>query len=83
MDTVSSPALAFISDPAFRCDWEGEGYPINPPSSTYSDDIEAFRVVQEEETARKNKAGVVIQHRAWKTGEVFRSEADHPEGKFG
>jgi chromosome transmission fidelity protein 18 len=79
MDSISSPLLPFTLDPALH-DWEEEFDPIVLPSSTNSDDFEALHLVQQETIARKNKAGEVIQHRAWQLGETFRSEADHIEG---
>jgi chromosome transmission fidelity protein 18 len=75
MDTLPS-SFPFTSDPALNEDWEGTILPNN----TFSDDIEAIQLVEEEEKRRKTKAGVVIQHRSWKTAEIFRSEADFPEG---
>jgi chromosome transmission fidelity protein 18 len=81
MGSISSPVLPFTSDPALN-DWEGEFDPEILPSSTNSDDFEALHLVQQETIARKNKAGEVIQHRAWQVGEAFRSEADHIEGAF-
>lgn len=77
MDSISSPSLPFTSDPALLEDWEDQSNPLILPSSTNSDDIEALHLVAEETIARKNKEGVVIQHRAWPPGEAFRSEADH------
>jgi chromosome transmission fidelity protein 18 len=79
MDSISSPSLPFTSDPALY-DWEEEVNPIILPSSTNPDDFEALHHVQEETIARKNKAGEVIQHRAWQLEEAFRSEADQTEG---
>lgn len=83
MDT-SSPSLPFTSDPALFNDWEEEQ--INPvvlsTSNPNSDDFEAWHLVQQETIARKNKAGEVIQHRAWPLTEVFRSEADYAEGSI-
>lgn len=80
MEPASSPSLPFTSDPALLDDWEDQLNPLVLPSSTNSDDFEALHLVQEETTARKNKDGVVIQHRAWPLGETFRSEADSPQG---
>lgn len=82
MDAVSSPSLPFTSDPALFDDWEETLNPIVPPSSTYSDDLEALHLIQQEATAAKNKRREVIQHRAWPLGATFRSEADYPEGKI-
>ena len=79
MHSTSSPSLP--SDPALFNDWEE--HQVNPtilPSSTNSDDLEALHYILEETIGNKNKKGEVIQHRAWKLGETFRSEADHIEG---
>lgn len=62
--------------------WEDEATPIIIPSSTNSDDIEALHLIRGETIARKNKAGEVIQHRAWQLGDTFRTEAGHTEGSF-
>ncbi|KAF4635880.1 hypothetical protein G7Y89_g2206 [Cudoniella acicularis] len=77
MDSASSPCLPFTSDPALHDDWEEDFDPSILPSSTNSDEIEALHLIQEENIQRKNKAGVVIQHRAWQLGEAFRSDADY------
>lgn len=80
MEPASSPSLPFTSDPALYNDWE-ELEPLEPsltiPSSTNSEDFEALHSVQQETIAKKNQAGIVIQHRAWPLGEAFRSEADY------
>ena len=80
MDSTSSPSLPFTSDPALLDDWEEQLNPLILPSSNNSDDFEALHLVHEETIARKNKEGVVIQHRAWPLGEAFRSEADYLQG---
>lgn len=51
-----------------------------PPSLSYSDDIDALQQCITENTAKKTKEGVVIQHRAWKLTEAFRSEGEVPIG---
>lgn len=80
MDSASSPSLPFTSDPTLLDDWEEHLNPLAIPSSTNSDDFEALHLVHEETVAKKNKAGVVIQHRAWPLGEAFRSDTDYPQG---
>jgi hypothetical protein len=77
MENASSPSLPSNFDPALHDDWEEQCQPVIIPSTTYSDDIEALHLIQEESLARKNKAREVIQHRAWPLGEAFRSEADN------
>jgi chromosome transmission fidelity protein 18 len=81
MNSTSSPSLPFTSDPALH-DWEEDLNTIVLPPQTNSDDFEALRLVQEETAIRKTKNGEVIQHRAWKLGDTFRSESDYPEGKL-
>ncbi|KAI9054967.1 hypothetical protein LZ554_002110 [Drepanopeziza brunnea f. sp. 'monogermtubi'] len=77
MDLTSSPILPPTSDPALCNDWEEQLDNSKLPSSANSDDFEALHIIQQETIARKNKAGEVIQHRAWSLLDVFRSEADH------
>lgn len=80
-DILSSPSLPTLSDPALYDDWEeGKSGLFSEPSSTISDELEALRQVHEEAVLKKNKEGIVIQHRAWDLGEAFRSEADYIEG---
>jgi hypothetical protein len=50
------------------------------PSSTNSDDFEALCEVREAVLLKYRQEGRVIQHRAWHTTEVFRSEGDHIDG---
>lgn len=76
-----SSCIPFTSDPALHDDWDlPNGYvnknaPTNEGSN--SDDIEALHLLQQETTATKNYQDCVIQHRAWKVEEVFRSDIDH------
>lgn len=48
-----------------------------PPPFSHSDEIEAIEQCIADDRARKTRAGIVIQHRAWGTTEAFRSEEDH------
>ncbi|KAM0156000.1 hypothetical protein ACHAPG_005509 [Botrytis cinerea] len=77
MDFTSTPDLPPTSDPALLEDWEGSFDPLNLPSNNKSDEVEAIHLLEEETRLRKNREKEVIQHRAWKVAEVFRSEADH------
>jgi hypothetical protein len=84
MDSIaSSPPLPLLtSDPALLddCDWDRNPA---PPSSTYSDDLEAILLTRQEVIQRKNKERQVIQHRgAWSLAETFRSEADYVQGRM-
>lgn len=49
-------------------------------SCSYSDDIDAIHQCLAEDKAKKTNAGVVIQHRIWRTKDAFRSEEDNPIG---
>ncbi|KAK6606252.1 ATPase [Botrytis cinerea] len=77
MDFTSTPDLPPTSDPALLEDWEGSFDTLNLPSNNKSDEVEAIHLLEEETRLRKNREKEVIQHRAWKVAEVFRSEADH------
>lgn len=68
----SSPNLLSSFDPAFQLHSEDPSNAINPPSESFSDDIEAIHIQRLEQTRRK----VVIQHRAWNLSDVFRSDDD-------
>lgn len=67
----SSPILSSF-DPA--CHLHSEDLPItaNPPSESFSDDLEAIHLARADLTRNK----VVIQHRAWNLSDVFRSDED-------
>lgn len=53
----------------------------NAPSPfSHSDDLEALQTCIAEDKAKKNKESVVIQHRAWKLADIFRSEGEHNFG---
>ncbi|KAH9880513.1 hypothetical protein IAQ61_000805 [Plenodomus lingam] len=47
-----------------------------PPSFSYSDQIEALQQCIVDDTTKKTREGIVIQHRAWKISDVFRSEGE-------
>ena len=66
------PAIALHSEPDL----------IHLPSASDSDDLEALHLLQEEAIASRTRQGIVIQHRAWCTADVFRSEEDYPLGKL-
>lgn len=48
-----------------------------PNSHFHSDEFEALQACVAEDRIKKNQQGVVIQHRAWNTADIFRSEAEH------
>jgi chromosome transmission fidelity protein 18 len=81
MGDISSPCLPPTSDPALygTLEFSGQNFLV-VPSSAFSDDLEALQLVHEEKVAENNKAGIVIQHRAWATGEAFRSDQDYSQG---
>ena len=51
---------------------------ITSSLTTYSDDLAALGAVEEESKRAKVATREVVQHRSWKTAEVFRSEPREP-----
>ena len=49
-------------------------------SPSYSEELEALQQCIAEVAAEKKRDGIVIQHRAWRTADVFRSEGEAPLG---
>jgi chromosome transmission fidelity protein 18 len=47
-----------------------------PPPVSFSDDFDALQQCITEQRAKQTSEGIVIQHRAWNTADVFRSEGD-------
>ncbi|KAJ6004734.1 Chromosome transmission fidelity protein 18 [Penicillium herquei] len=68
----SSPNLLPSFDPALHLHSEDSHQIIQPPSESFSDEIEAIHLNRQEQTRNK----VVIQHRAWNLSDVFRSDED-------
>ncbi|KAK8159518.1 chromosome transmission fidelity protein 18 [Phyllosticta citrichinensis] len=66
-------------DPALHLHSEDPAPVDDPalPTSSCSDEFEALALQTKETIAAKTEQGIVIQHRAWKLPEVFRSEEDH------
>jgi hypothetical protein len=52
-----------------------------PAELSFSDDFDALQQCIAEDRTRKNKDGIVIQHRAWNLVDIFRSEGEHLTGK--
>lgn len=50
------------------------------PSSSHTDELEALRLQTRETTEAKTRQGIVIQHRAWRVPDVFRTDEDHEPG---
>ncbi|KAF2427233.1 P-loop containing nucleoside triphosphate hydrolase protein [Tothia fuscella] len=76
MNVRSSPQLPSSFDPAIHLHSEcPEDNHLR--ATTFSDDINGLNAILEESTARKNREGIVIQHRRWRTLEVFRSEDEN------
>jgi chromosome transmission fidelity protein 18 len=72
-----SPGIPSSFDPALLySELELERLQNAPPSTSFSDDIEALQQCITEDTTKKNSEGVVIQHRAWNIADVFRSEGE-------
>jgi chromosome transmission fidelity protein 18 len=81
MASVSSPEFPVTSDPPLYDDWiQLDQNTTILPSISHSDELEALQLIHEESILKKNQEGQVIQYRAWKTGEAFRSDLDHPQG---
>ena len=74
MDSPSLPPSSPPFDPAVHLHSQPDHDLVLPPSHSNSDDLEALHVQQEEITQAKTKAGVVIQHRAWKIDDALRSD---------
>lgn len=77
-----SPGIPSSFDPALL-NSELEFIHDTDPSLSHSDELEAIQQCIAEDTAKKNRAGVVIQHRAWKIADVFRSEGEGLIGTAG
>ena len=77
-----SPSIPTSFDPALLLS-ELEFPNDAPPSLSHSDELDALEQIIAEERVQKNKAGIVVQHRAWNTLEAFRSEEDHTIGTAG
>ncbi|KAJ5134275.1 Chromosome transmission fidelity protein 18 [Penicillium atrosanguineum] len=68
----SSPNFLSSFDPALHLHSEDLGNAPNPPSESFSDDLDAIHFQRREQTRNE----VVIQHRAWNLSDVFRSDDD-------
>ncbi|KAF2817337.1 uncharacterized protein BDZ99DRAFT_404930 [Mytilinidion resinicola] len=73
----SSPCFPSSFDPAIHLHSELDAYDAPHEDVSYSDDLEALHDTLKETTAEKNRQGIVIQHRAWKLPDVFRSEENY------
>ena len=78
MDVDPASSIASSFDPVIHlhCELNAAEDLVNPPSCSNSDDLDALHLQHLETVALKNKLGVVVQHRAWKLADVFRSEED-------
>ncbi|KAK0658368.1 Chromosome transmission fidelity protein 18 [Lasiodiplodia hormozganensis] len=47
------------------------------PDSSHTDELEALHLQTRETTEAKTRQGIVIQHRAWRVPDVFRTDEDH------
>ncbi|KAF1811574.1 hypothetical protein P152DRAFT_508107 [Eremomyces bilateralis CBS 781.70] len=78
MTISSSPYIPSSFDPALHLHSENLLPEVFHPVSSHSDEFEAIEQVRAEDIARKTASGIVIQHRAWKTCDAFRSDEDRP-----
>lgn len=76
------PDIPSSFDPAIHLHSETDLVLNAPASPSHSDELEALRQCIESDKAQKTRQGIVIQHRAWRTAEAFRSEEDHPIGTY-
>jgi chromosome transmission fidelity protein 18 len=74
-----SPDIPTSFDPALLHS-EFELLDNAPTSLSHSDELDALQQCITEDTVKKNRAGVVIQHRAWNVADIFRSEGEGPAG---
>lgn len=80
MADLSSPDLSLSFDPALYLHSEPGTSQTRPTESSHSDEIEALNQQQREQVLAKTEKGIVIQHRAWKASEAFRSDDIHNLG---
>lgn len=80
MNVLSSPQYPSSFDPAIHLQSEHEPNASN--IAVFSDDLEQLQIHIQHTTAQKSKEGIVIQHRAWKTPDVFRSDEDYLTGSL-
>ncbi|PLB42685.1 putative sister chromatid cohesion factor (Chl12) [Aspergillus candidus] len=72
---TSPPPFPSSFDPAIHLHSDvppSDILPVEPPSESFSDELEALNLQRLENTRNK----VVIQHRAWNLSDVFRSDED-------
>lgn len=74
----SSPNFLSSFDPALHLHSEAPTNPLNPPSESFSDDLEAIHHQRLEQTRNR----VVIQRRAWNLSDLFRSDDDIRPGQI-
>ena len=82
MSTIPPPELSSPFDPALHLhSEEAEHRELELLECDYSDDLEALNLQAAEAIDKKNERGMVIQHRAWRLPEVFRSDDDYHIGR--
>lgn len=74
MAESSSPTPPSSFDPALHLHSELDPSRIPTPVTSNSDELEALNEQQRDLVFAKTENGVVIQHRAWKAAEAFRSD---------
>lgn len=77
MPCSSPPSILSSFDPAIHLHSEGEA---TVEAYGASDDIEALNLHARDITTEKTQQGIVIQHRAWKLNDAFRSEGSDSIG---
>lgn len=81
-DLPSSPPPLLTSDPAIHLHSQADAdadadAALLPSDISSTDDLEGLALQRAEVKAARSRQGIVIQHRAWKVAEAFRSEEDH------
>lgn len=81
--SMNSSGIPSSFDPAFlQSDLDTHHLEPAPTTESFSDDYEALHQCIIEDRAKKTSQGIVIQHRAWRVTEAFRSDAERPIGTF-
>ena len=74
MYSSSLPSSPPLLDPAVHLHSQPDYDPVLTRSQAESDDLEALHAQEEVIARAKTKAGIVIQHRAWKVDDALRSD---------
>ena len=76
LPTSFDPAIYLHSETGFDHDAP------TPATPSHSDELDALQQCIAEDKAQKKAQGIVIQHRAWRLKEAFRSDELYPIGTY-